>query len=69
MGCRKYPPDGSANWPRSSTIRNRINWFFDQNGVRLRVRAFAGLDWVEQAASKFDAALRLGPHDPLILLM
>jgi serine/threonine protein kinase/predicted Zn-dependent protease len=34
----------------------------------LRARAFAGLDWVEQAASEFDAALRLSPHEPRVLL-
>jgi Flp pilus assembly protein TadD len=34
----------------------------------LRARALAGLDWVEQAAAEFDAALRLSPHDPQIRL-
>jgi serine/threonine protein kinase/Flp pilus assembly protein TadD len=34
----------------------------------LRARAFAGLDWKEQAASEFDAALRLSPQDPRIRL-
>ncbi len=34
----------------------------------LRARAFAGLDWMEQAASEFDAALRLSPQDPQLRL-
>jgi serine/threonine protein kinase/lipoprotein NlpI len=32
----------------------------------LRARAFTGLDWKEPAASEFDVALRLSPHDPQI---
>jgi tetratricopeptide (TPR) repeat protein len=32
----------------------------------LRARALAGLGWVEQAASEFDAALKLAPSDPQI---
>jgi serine/threonine protein kinase/Flp pilus assembly protein TadD len=34
----------------------------------VRARGLAGLDWVEQAISEFDAALRLSPHDPQIRL-
>jgi serine/threonine protein kinase/Flp pilus assembly protein TadD len=34
----------------------------------LRARGFAGLDWMEQAAAEFDAALRLSPQDPQIRL-
>jgi serine/threonine protein kinase/tetratricopeptide (TPR) repeat protein len=34
----------------------------------LRARAFAGLDWVEQAAAELDTAFRLSPHDPQIRL-
>jgi eukaryotic-like serine/threonine-protein kinase len=34
----------------------------------LRARGLAGLDRVEQAASEFEAALRLSPQDPQVLL-
>ncbi len=34
----------------------------------LRARALAGLNWVEQAAAEFDAALQLSPDDPQIRL-
>jgi tetratricopeptide (TPR) repeat protein/predicted Ser/Thr protein kinase len=34
----------------------------------LRARSFAGLRWADKAVAEYDAALRLRPHDPQILL-
>jgi serine/threonine protein kinase/Flp pilus assembly protein TadD len=75
-------PGGDAMWPvawwdylecqlRSSEAKLLIDGAPPPDDPRLhvlRARALAGLDWVEQAASEFDAALRLSPHDPQIRL-